>query len=281
MTFDTLYDVPSLAGLFAMTEQRVAHHGRGHDKWVICPTCRQHTDFGDIAFVDDEQNKSCNSSFQGCEGSEASIKVQVTRRILWITSRNPKGKVLVFSSWNDVLDVLEHALTANNTSHIRMKGSSVGKGFYGEITCCHQHFKGESSCKTGQSETKSIQVLLLLIQHGANGLNLLEAQHVILVESLLNPAAEAQAISRVKETVEESIYKLNKSRSTSSFISGNKKNKDQPLLTLKDVESLFRVAPSTVPESSENPTGSLMHLPPSVAAAIAAERRLMERPTYP
>jgi len=42
--------------------------------------------------------------------------------------------------------------------------------------------------------------------------------------------------------VEESIYKLNRSRSTSSFISGNTKNQDQPLLTLKDVESLFATA---------------------------------------
>lgn len=49
----------------------------------------------------------------------------------------------------------------------------------------------------GQPEARSIQVLLLLTQHGANGLNLLEAQHVILVEPLLNPAAEAQAIGRV------------------------------------------------------------------------------------
>lgn len=48
-----------------------------------------------------------------------------------------------------------------------------------------------------QAEEESVQVLLLLIQHGANGLNLLEAQHVVLVEPLLNPAAEAQAISRV------------------------------------------------------------------------------------
>lgn len=42
-----------------------------------------------------------------------------------------------------------------------------------------------------------VQVLLILIQHGANGLNLLEAEHVVLVEPLLNPATEAQAISRV------------------------------------------------------------------------------------
>lgn len=67
------------------------------------------------------------------------------------------------------------------------------------------HFKGQKSSGKGAATKRDeqetgpefIQVLLLLIQHGANGLNLLEARHVILIEPLLNSAAEAQAISRV------------------------------------------------------------------------------------
>ncbi|KAJ8537181.1 hypothetical protein K7X08_035582 [Anisodus acutangulus] len=77
----------------------------------------------------------------------------------------------------------------------------------------------------------------------------------------------------VKDTVEESICKLNKSRNIGSFVSGNRENQDQPVLTLRDVESLFRVASL----SDEKATGSLMQFPPSVAAAIAAERRLREQ----
>ncbi|CAL5322829.1 unnamed protein product [Camellia sinensis] len=291
--------------LLAMTEQRLDHYGKFHGKWVMCPTCRQHTDFANIAFADDSQNKS-DSSFKRCENSEASITVHgsygtkieaITRRILWISSTDPKAKLLVFSSWNDVLDVLEHAFTANGISYIKMKG-----GRKAHVAISHFKGQGSSAKRRGEkhdqkTETKFVQVLLLLIQHGANGLNLLEAQHVILVEPLLNPAAEAQAIGRVhrigqenktlvhrfivKNTVEESIYKLNRSRSTSSFISGNTKNQDQPVLTLKDVESLFTATPSTIPESDEKSSGNLMHLPASVAAVMAAERRLMERTENP
>lgn len=51
------------------------------------------------------------------------LKIEaVTRRILWINSTDPQAKILVFSSWNDVLDVLQHAFTANSISYIRMKG---------------------------------------------------------------------------------------------------------------------------------------------------------------
>ncbi|GER46593.1 SNF2 domain-containing protein [Striga asiatica] len=287
-------------GLLAITERKstpLAKHN--NTKLVMCPTCRQSTDFGNIALADDKQNDSCEMS----DKSEASITVQgsystkieaVTRRILWIGSADPKSKILVFSSWNDVLDVLQHAFAANSINYVRMKGGRKSQiavsQFRGHKSPAKEN--GKKPENNNNVATKSPQVLLLLIQHGANGLNLLEAQHVILVEPLLNPAAEAQAVGRVhrigqehktlvhrfivKDTVEESIYKLNKSRNTSSFISGNRKNQDQPCLTLKDVESLFRVAPAggTENQTTRNQRG-LRDLPASVAAAIAAERRLM------
>lgn len=82
----------------------------------------------------------------------------------------------------------------------------------------------------------------------------------------------------MQNTVEESIYKLNKSRTSSSYVSANKKNIDQPVLTLKDLESLFRITTSSEnPDTIEKQMGSLRHLPPSLAAAMSAERRLMER----
>jgi len=42
-----------------------------------------------------------------------------------------------------------------------------------------------------------VNVLLLPIHSGANGLNLIEATHVLLVEPVLNSAQELQAIGRV------------------------------------------------------------------------------------
>ncbi|XP_020086038.1 E3 ubiquitin-protein ligase SHPRH isoform X1 [Ananas comosus] len=290
-----------------MSERAIGHSGKYGQKWIMCPSCRQRTDFENIAYVVEKKNKETSptslNSHQTENVSEGSIVIKgsygtkieaVTRRILWIISTDQEAKILVFSSWNDVLGLLEHALVANGVVFVRMKG-----GRKSQVALAQ--FKGDTSVAEGgktkrmPSTEKSIQVLLMLIQHGANGLNLLEAQHVILVEPLLNPAAEAQAISRihrvgqgkktfihrfiVKDSIEESIYKLNRSRSACSIMSPKvKKLKDEPLLTLKDVESLF---PLTVPgelgvEEDDDQAESLRHLAPSVAAGLAAERRLME-----
>ncbi|KAG9443285.1 hypothetical protein H6P81_014625 [Aristolochia fimbriata] len=285
--------------LVAMAERTFAH---GKGKWIMCPTCRQRTEYGNIGYVDERQSEACDSMMphvlEGSGVSDISLFVEgsygtkieaVTRRILWIRSTDPDAKVIVFSSWNDVLDVLEHAFAANKITYIRMKG---GRKSHIALT----RFRGQENIAGSvweknmeQTESGPVQVLLLLIQHGANGLNLLEAQHVVLVEPLLNPAAEAQAINRVhrigqekntfvhrfivKDTVEESIYKLNRSRTLKPIINGNTKNRDQLALTINEVESLF--SPAVQPKHDEEP-----HAPrpsASVAAALAAEKRLQEQ----
>ncbi|KAG9149766.1 hypothetical protein Leryth_021853 [Lithospermum erythrorhizon] len=117
--------------LFVMTERRSANHAKYQTDWIMCPTCRQPTNYGNIAYVDDRHTYSQDSSAHTSGDSEASIPVKgsystkieaVTRRILGINSKDPSAKIIVFTSWNDVLDVLEHAFTANSISHIRMKG---------------------------------------------------------------------------------------------------------------------------------------------------------------
>lgn len=46
-------------------------------------------------------------------------------------------------------------------------------------------------------EDPDVPVLLLPLQSGSNGLNIIEATHVLLVEPALNPAHELQAVGRV------------------------------------------------------------------------------------
>ena len=46
-------------------------------------------------------------------------------------------------------------------------------------------------------EDDDIPVLLLPLQSGSNGLNIIEATHVILVEPSLNPSLEKQAVGRI------------------------------------------------------------------------------------
>jgi E3 ubiquitin-protein ligase SHPRH len=50
---------------------------------------------------------------------------------------------------------------------------------------------------TSFKEDDDVSTLLLPVHSGANGLNLIEATNVLLVEPILNPAQELQAIGRV------------------------------------------------------------------------------------
>merc|ERR1711936_1206003 len=108
-------------------------------------------------------------------------------------------------------DILGEALDHNDIRYAALQSTQVK--FHRNL----QKFKNR----------EDVNVLLLPLKSGANGLNLIEASHVLLVEPILNPAEELQAIGRVHRigqtkpttvhrflisaTIEERIHKMLKS----------------------------------------------------------------------
>jgi E3 ubiquitin-protein ligase SHPRH len=125
-------------------------------------------------------------------GDHLSSKMSAIVRVLrTIEKKTPGAKTLVFSQWSEVLDIVSHALRENEIQHTSLSSKAYaptgrrGAGF--PAVSALDEFK----------HSKSTNVLLILLRRGAAGLNIVEATHVVLVEPSLNPAIEAQAISRV------------------------------------------------------------------------------------
>ena len=79
----------------------------------------------------------------------------------------------------DVLLIVSRALDENGLIYCSLFGSNSQKNL--------SRFKRDPA----------VSVLLVPIKSGANGLNLTEATHVILLEPILNPGNELQAVGRV------------------------------------------------------------------------------------
>ena len=81
------------------------------------------------------------------------------RRIKHLLQQDAAAKLLVFSSWQDVLELVSHALHTNKLPYAYARGR---KAFDSAVADFKQH--------SGRSN--GIQILLLLVKQGANGLNL-------------------------------------------------------------------------------------------------------------
>ena len=101
----------------------------------------------------------------------------VTRDIVGIQGKYAKQgstvKCIVFSQWTDVLQKMELALEANGVTAFQMAGNGL-----------RQLTKFKSCIQSA--------VLLLPLLSRNNGLNIIEATHVFLMEPVLIPSIEAQ-----------------------------------------------------------------------------------------
>lgn len=125
-----------------------------------------------------------------------------------IEGKMGQHKILVFSQFVTMLDLIRNELIARNIKHSYLTGASKNRGAIVE-----------------QFQTSAdIRVFLISLKAGGTGLNLTEADYVYLVDPWWNPAVENQAIDRAHRigqdkkivavrlicpgTVEEKILKL-------------------------------------------------------------------------
>ena len=146
---------------------------------ISCALCREHCPLSAILYVNSNVTEEEENAVQ-LNGSWSTKIEEVIRCLLNITKEDCLAKSLVFSTWTDVLQLISNAFSENNISHCFIKNSS---NFSQNIDTFKQD--------------KHIKALLMPMDLGSKGLNLIEATHVILVEPTLNRANEQQAVGRV------------------------------------------------------------------------------------
>ena len=60
----------------------------------------------------------------------------VVRRVMWLTSQDQTAKVLVFSTWQDVLDLVGHALSTNQHRFAHPRGPAGFKSAIASFRRC-------------------------------------------------------------------------------------------------------------------------------------------------
>ncbi|XP_070568700.1 E3 ubiquitin-protein ligase SHPRH-like [Ptychodera flava] len=205
-----------------------------------CAICRQRTPVREISYVStdpsshlDEEDRNIN-----VKGSHSTKVEAVVRTLRKIQQNEPGAKSLVFSTWLDVLDVIAQALKENNSEFRYITNAG------------HRHFQAHL---LDFKYNDSVTTLLLPVHCGSHGLNIVEATHVLLVEPIINPASELQAVGRVhrigqtkatvvhrflvRNTIEDRIHAMLKPIHSRATLDTTQS--DAAILTVRDLRLLF------------------------------------------
>lgn len=204
------------------------------------------------SFSSNSLNELSNIEIKGTNSAKVEGVVKCLKNII---NKNENTKILVFSEHLTILDLIVDLVKENDITY--------------------KYVKDNNSLQSNISEFKTglnLNVLIMPYSFGANGLNVVEATHVLLVEPTLNKSQEIQAIGRIhrigqtrptfvhrfliKNSIEEQIYQMFKSTSYSndsddipdsnprpncskSFENETEKNNDKNYLTIVDIQNLF------------------------------------------
>ncbi|KAK4051523.1 hypothetical protein OIO90_004737 [Microbotryomycetes sp. JL221] len=114
----------------------------------------------------------------------------IVKHVRWIRSNDPSAKIVVFSAWRESLDILCKALSSNGIEFVRLDHTKQIQKTQ------HSNLNKEQSIRRFV-EDPDVVAFLLHTKSQSAGLNLTCAKYVFMVEPLLHPSLEIQAVARV------------------------------------------------------------------------------------
>jgi SNF2 family DNA or RNA helicase len=113
-----------------------------------------------------------------------SAKIDKTMELLESIMADPEGeKILIFSQWTSLLDLLEIPIDDKGFGYRRYDGSMSAK-------------MREDAVDDFKNSSKDVRIMLISLKAGNAGLNLNMASQVIILDPFWNPYIEEQAIDR-------------------------------------------------------------------------------------
>jgi SNF2 family DNA or RNA helicase len=175
-----------------------------------CPTCRKPLLEKELMLVEkreEKEEKTNVSSLIAKYGSKLGYIINCVSEIV----SDINNRVIIFSQWDDMLNIVSSTLKENNIHNTIVKGNAVMR---------------DSAVSKFKEGSKS-RVIMLSLKNSASGTNLTQATHIIFIEPVDAPKEEIklienQAIGRacrigqtntvkivrilIKDTIEEEIY---------------------------------------------------------------------------
>jgi len=176
----------------------------------LCPLCRGSVKKTELLAACDppadedkqasKQSKDTLKKLEEIDYSFSSSKVNAAiKELIRIRKDKPDDKMIVVSQFTSFLSIIQPLLTQEGFSFVRLDGTM------------NQVDRKETIDAFQSKGSNSPQVLLLSLKAGGVGLNLIAANHLLLLDPAWNPAAEWQCFDRIHrmgQTKEVFIYKF-------------------------------------------------------------------------
>lgn len=148
---------------------------------------------------------------------DASAKMIALNELL-IAAKTDRSRVLIFSQFTQMLDILEDYCKWRPFTYCRLDGSTSNRNAVIEQYC---------------EPNSNIFIFLLSTHAGGAGINLIAADIVVMYDADWNPQNDSQAIDRshrIGQTKQVKVFKL----ITNNTIDDNMQNKGQDKLDLSE-----------------------------------------------